>query len=250
MRWAEWVGRWDRQQTAYIPHREQRFEVMVEIVAALGRSRPRLIDLACGPGSLTRRLLTRLPAATSTAVDFDPVLLELGRRTLGRWAPRISWVEADLRDPSWVERLPSGRYDAVLSTTALHWLSEADLTRVYRQLHGVLRSGGALLNGDNMAFDAGLPAFRRLAHAINHGRTRSMRLHTGAEDWETWWRRLREVPALADQFLVRDQRFPREHHRDRDLDPGVHAAALRAAGFREIGIVWQDLDNRVLLGLA
>lgn len=250
MGWGEWVRRWDRQQTAYIPHREQRFEVMAEVVAALGRRAPRLIDLACGPGSLSRRLLSRIPSATSVAVDFDPVLLELGRRTFGRLAARTTWVEADLRDPGWVDRLPSGRYDAVLSTTALHWLGEADLTRVYRQLHRVLRTGGALLNGDTMAFDATLPSFRRLAHTINHERTRALRVRTDAEDWETWWRRLREVPSLAALFTVRDQRFPHGHHRDRALVPDFHAAALRAAGFRQVGIVWQDLDNRVLLGLA
>lgn len=250
MSWSEWVRRWDRQQTAYIPHREQRFEVMAEIVRALARPRPSLIDLACGPGSLTRRLLARLPGATSAAVDFDPVLLELGRRTLRPLRHRITWVEADLREPGWVARLPRRRFDAVLSTTALHWLTQAELTRVYRQLHEILRPGGALLNGDTMAFDATLPSFRRLAHTINHERTRALRAHTAAEDWDTWWRRLREVPALVDQFQLREQRFPHAHHRDREIVPGVHAAALRAAGFREVGIVWQDLDNRVLLGLA
>lgn len=250
VRWADWVRRWDRQQTAYIPHREQRFETMAEIVGALGRRRPRFIDLACGPGSLSRRLLERLPLSSSVAVDFDPVLLELGRRTLQRFSSRIRWVEADLRDPAWAGRLPRGPFDAVLSTTALHWLSLADLTRVYRQLHAVLRSGGVLLNGDTMAFDASLPAFRRLARTINHERTRAMRTRTDAEDWETWWRRLRTVPQLTAQFTLRDERFPHAHHRDQEIAADFHARALRDAGFREVGIVWQDLDNRVLLGVA
>lgn len=250
VRWEDWVHRWDRQQTAYIPHREQRFETMAEIVGALGRRPPRFIDLACGPGSLSDRLLARLPSARAVAVDFDPVLLELGRRTLRRFAHRITWVEADLRDPGWSGRLPRGPYDAVLSTTALHWLSPADLTRVYRQLHALLRPGGALLNGDTMAFDANLPAFRRLARTINHARTRSLRAHTDAEDWETWWRRLRTVPQLQAQFALRDERFPHAHHRDREIQADFHATALREAGFREVGIVWQDLDNRVLLGMA
>ena len=223
---------------------------MAEVVGALGRRRPRFIDLACGPGSLSHRLLARLPTATAVAVDFDPVLLELGRRTLARFARRITWLEADLRDTAWIGRLPRGPYDAVLSTTALHWLSPADLTRVYRQLHTILRPGGALLNGDTMGFDANLPAFRRLARTINHERTRAMRIHTDAEDWETWWRRLRAVPQLAPQFAIRDERFPHAHHRDREIVADFHAHALREAGFREVGIVWQDLDNRVLLGVA
>jgi hypothetical protein len=29
----------------------------------------------------------------------------------------------------------------------------------------------------------------------------------------------------------------------------VHEAALRDAGFREVGVIWQRFDNRVLLGV-
>ncbi|MCI4335693.1 MAG: class I SAM-dependent methyltransferase [Thermoplasmata archaeon] len=249
-RWHDWVERWDRQQTAYIPHREQRFETMCDIVAALGPKDPKVLDLACGPGSISRRVLDRFPRGRSVAVDFDPVLLELGRRTLKRFGERIRWVEADLRDATWTNRLTSRRFDAVLSTTALHWLTPAELTRTYRQLRTLLRRGGVVMNGDSMAFERRMLAFRQLARDVNHTRTRAARIETNAEDWDTWWRRLRAEPTLAPLFALRDERFPKEHHTEHDLLEGFHETALKEAGFREVGVIWQDIDNRILLGIA
>jgi trans-aconitate methyltransferase len=63
------------------------------------------IDLACGPGSLSQRLLQRFPQARVIAVDVDPVLLALGRGALGTVGGRLRWVDADLASPDWAQAL-------------------------------------------------------------------------------------------------------------------------------------------------
>src|ERR1700754_1413972 len=88
---TEWIARWDRQQEGYLPDREERFTALIDAVEALGRSDPLVIDLGCGPGSLSARLLERLPAATVVSVDADPLLLGLGRAAY----PRLTFVSAD-----------------------------------------------------------------------------------------------------------------------------------------------------------
>ena len=248
--WNRWLRRWDRQQTGYMPYREERFATMLDIVEAMLAPNARVIDLACGPGSLSERLLARLPKARSIAVDFDPVLLELGRHALHRWRHRLTWVEADLRDATWPERLPSDRVDAVLTTTALHWLTAPELTRVYRQLHALLPEGGVLMNGDHMAFEPSLPQFRALAKSINRRRTEEGFRERGAEKWDTWWGALEKEPLLAPFFAERHRRFPHAHGRDQEYLAHFHEAALKDAGFREVGTAWQNLDNRVLLAIA
>lgn len=40
------------------------------------------VDLACGPGSLSQRLLDRFPRVRCIAIDLDPVLLAVGRGAL------------------------------------------------------------------------------------------------------------------------------------------------------------------------
>jgi trans-aconitate methyltransferase len=77
--WQDWQDSWDRQQEWYLPDREERFRVMLDAVEALAGSEPRVLDLACGTGSITDRLLKRFPGATSTGVDLDPALLTIAR---------------------------------------------------------------------------------------------------------------------------------------------------------------------------
>src|SRR5690606_31287917 len=79
----EAVALWDAQQAAYIAEREQRFDVMLDVLSQeLGDREATILDLACGPGSLARRLVDALPHARVVAVDYDPVLLDLAREYL------------------------------------------------------------------------------------------------------------------------------------------------------------------------
>jgi trans-aconitate methyltransferase len=75
----EWIAKWDEQQQDHLPDREDRFTALIDAVeAGAGRPDPLLLDLGCGPGSLSVRLLDRFPAATVVAVDAD--------RCCSRWA--------------------------------------------------------------------------------------------------------------------------------------------------------------------
>ncbi|OLT16976.1 hypothetical protein BJF78_13655 [Pseudonocardia sp. CNS-139] len=66
---AAWIDRWDAQQTRYIADREERFAVIGDVVAhALGPAGdPVVLDVGCGPGSLSARLAHRLPGARWSA---------------------------------------------------------------------------------------------------------------------------------------------------------------------------------------
>ncbi|HEV7625916.1 MAG TPA: class I SAM-dependent methyltransferase, partial [Streptomyces sp.] len=77
--WQAWQDSWDRQQECYLPDREERFRVMLDMVEALVGPEARVLDLACGTGSISDRLLRRFPAARSTGVDLDPALLTIAR---------------------------------------------------------------------------------------------------------------------------------------------------------------------------
>lgn len=248
--WSGWLARWDRQQQLHLPHREARFATMLDVTEELLGRRFVAIDLACGPGSLSQRLLRRFPRARTIAVDFDPVLLKLGREALRGFAPRMTWVEADLRREDWVERLPARRADAVLTTTALHWLTPHDLRRLYRQLRRLLRPGGLMMNGDNMAYPGSMPTFRRLARSVDTGRSRRYPPRGRPESWREWWSHLAREPALRELFAERRRRFPHEHSSHPSATLPRHELFLRQAGFAEVDVLWQELDNRILLAVA
>ncbi len=205
--WRRWITRWDAMQTAYLPYREERFNIMLDVVEQVIGESFVALDLACGPGAISQRLLARFPQARCVAVDYDPALLALGRGALGDADGRLRWVEADLREPSWIEPLGETRIDAVLSTTALHWLDAGALTRLYGQLGALMRPGGVVLNGDHMAFPPHLPTFRSLAdHYIERRRTHVFATGTD-EDWRAWWGAFAREPGIEPLVVERERRF-------------------------------------------
>lgn len=90
--WRGWLQRWDAQQEGYVPEREARFSAMFDVLAELLPASFVAVDLGCGPGSLSQRLLTRFPAAQAIALDMDPVMLALGQGALGTAGGRLRWA--------------------------------------------------------------------------------------------------------------------------------------------------------------
>ncbi len=244
-----WLAKWDEQQESFLPSRERRFAAMFDILEANLPRRFTAIDLGCGPGSLTARLLKRFPAAHVVAVDFDPVILRVGQGALRSLRRRITWVDADLGAPRWTVGLPSRRFDAAVSTTALHWLGPSRLRQVYRDLGRLLRPGGLFLNGDYIPWGPGGRGLHRLVERVRRNAFRGKSLQSEWAPWRRWWSDLEKEPALRQEFNERKARFPKRHGDSEPLPLDFHERALRAAGFREVEVVWQEMENRILLGI-
>jgi len=244
-----WVDRWDRQQERYLTDREERFAVIADVVeACAGRLDPLVIDIGCGPGSLAARLLDRIPAASVVGIDADPLLLDLAARTYP--AERLRLVEADLRSTSWTDRLALPRpADAAVSTTALHWLDRDQLTATYAATASLLRPGGVLINGDHLFEGAGAPELDRLGRVVRSQRATRAGTDTGpGEDWEAWWAEVEAAPELA-ALVERRAAWSSRHQVDAVPTYGDHVDLLRAAGFAEVGTIWQAGDDRVLIAI-
>lgn len=273
---STWIDRWDAQQQGFLPDREERFTAIIDAVQeCAGRPDPLVLDLGCGPGSLAIRLLARIPAATVVAIDADPLLLALGRSAMnarpgGRAdAPgsgasgSLRFIDLDLRERGWTSALGLDRQaDAAMSTTALHWLPPDALAAMYAQVATVLRPGGLVLNGDHLAEDqAAAPTLFRLGRALNAIAQERQRNCGGArggsagaarpgqepETWQGWWDAVTRDPALADLVAERLRRSQDcEHHGSPSGRLSVHVDALGAAGFVEIGTIWQHGEDRLL----
>lgn len=247
-----WIERWDRQQEIYVAEREERFTALIDAVeTGTGVPDPLVLDLGCGPGSLAVRLLERLPAATVIAVDADPVTLSLGRAAHSG-TPGLRFADADLRSPDWAERigLPDGRpVDAAVSATALHWLSPAELASLYATLARLLKPRGLFLNADHFRLDEKPnPVLSCLDRALEEkeSQRRFPDGHAGrAEDWGQWWQATAGDTALAGAIRERERRGV-GHHGPESVQLTVHTAALSAAGFAEIGTLWQRGASRLL----
>ena len=246
-----WIDRWERQQEESLPDREERFTVLIDAVElGTGREDPVVIDLGCGPGSLSVRLLDRLPRATVVAVDTDPVTLALGRAAYGD-RPGLRFVDLDLRTDGWPDALGLARpADAAVSTTALHWLTEPDLRRLYAKLATVLRPGGLLLDGDHFGSGPSAPTLARLEHELVEQEDRRRFPGGHGEGWTRWWEGAAADPALSGLTAERARRaVDANHHGSPSGLLSTHVDALRAAGFAEVGTLWQRGGNRLLCGV-
>lgn len=239
-----WVDRWEQQQQRYAIDREERFTVIADVVehVTAGHEVPRVLDLGCGPGSLPARLIKRLPKAEIVAVDMDPLLLALAH---ARHPDAARYVEAVIGEDGWTDALGLREpVDAVVSTTALHYLPEPVLRRTYRQLTALLRPGGVLINADHLSQDAAGCA--EIAEFVGIRRAERQRAFDH-EDWEAWWSAVENEPELTE--LCAERRNRGTTGSGCSVTLGRHVELLTEAGFGHAGPVWQVGNSYVLVAL-
>jgi trans-aconitate methyltransferase len=236
------VARWDAQQGRYLPGREERFQTMLDVVERIaGPSGLRVLDLCCGTGSISRRVLDRFPDASIVAVDMDPAHLELGRRTLGE---RVEWLDADLRGSEWAAGLEPGSFDAVLSATAIHWFQPEEVVALYRTLAELLGTGRVFANADHMPVSS--EPIAALSQELLDS-WQEAQLAEG-EDYYDYRDALREDPTLRPLVEEGDRRFA-------DKPTGVaasiafHREALAMAGFSTADEVWRHHADAILVAV-
>ena len=125
-----------------------RVDAMYDAVAAAavaGQTNPRVLELGCGTGNLTARLLAR--GAAVTAIDQDPEMLGVAREKLGG-DPQLTLSESAAVEIA--DRFPAGSFDAVAGTLVLSEMSEDEQTYVLEAALRVLRPGGRLVVADEI----------------------------------------------------------------------------------------------------
>jgi trans-aconitate 2-methyltransferase len=123
-----------------------------------------VLELGCGSGRDTERLLAALPHGRVVALDGSLKMLERLRERLGEADGRLEVLHRDLREPFELE----GPFDAVMSVATLHWLP--DHQHVFDELALVMRAGAQLAidaggHGNTTAFLHALGAVREADNA-------------------------------------------------------------------------------------
>lgn len=131
------------QRADSIPRRHEGEAALLEALPVTTR---RVLDLGSGNGRLLAMVLERLPDATGVAVDFSGEML---RHLHARFDAdtRVDVVSHDLAQP-----LPDlGRFDAVVSSFAIHHVDDARKAALYREVASRLDPGGVFLNLEHVA---------------------------------------------------------------------------------------------------
>jgi len=200
-----------------VPAYDDLVDTLVALLAAAGPDT--VLDVGCGEGTLTRRLLERLPGARVTGLDASASMLRRARRRVGSMTDRVDLVEGDIA--AW--RSEAG-YGGACSNLVLHNLEPRVRARALERIREALEPGAPFLWGDLIRFED--PALQE--HLVQ-GRIRHARA------------------AGCDEELIR-WNFRKEAEEDHPLTVPQAVEAGREAGFARADPVWMR-DTFLLLRL-
>lgn len=105
-------------------------------VSQVKTANPAILELACGPGNVTKFLKSHFPESRILAVDLAPKMIEIARKAL----PGIDFRVMDVRDISSITE----KFDAVMCSFCLPFLSKADAARLIADCSVLLNADGVL----------------------------------------------------------------------------------------------------------
>lgn len=131
----------DTGQTSTIDARLS-LELIAEAAAATNPQAGSLLDVGCGAGNYTLKLLQTLPGLEVTLLDLSRPMLDRARDRIATQATRpVAAIQGDIRDVA----LEESCFDLIVSGGALHHLRvEAEWRSVFQKFHRSLRTGGSL----------------------------------------------------------------------------------------------------------
>jgi ubiquinone/menaquinone biosynthesis C-methylase UbiE len=106
------------------------------------------LEIGCGSGRATAKLLAARPDINLNAVDNEPQLLVQARQNLQDEIKqgKLALVESDAL--AYLQSIGNSHFDIVASVMALHNFERTYRNRVLREIHRILKSGGLFVNGD------------------------------------------------------------------------------------------------------
>jgi tRNA (cmo5U34)-methyltransferase len=136
-------------------------ELIAEAAAACTPQARRLLDVGCGAGNYSLKLLERLPGLDVTLIDLSrPMLDRAELRLRESSAKSVRALQADVRE---VE-LGESAFDVIVAAAVLHHLrTDAEWEAVFAKFHRALAPGGSVWVFDMV--EAELPAVRPILWA-------------------------------------------------------------------------------------
>lgn len=142
-KFSEGSAEYDARIRTIVPRYEEMLEALVSCITTNEGSSIRAIDLGCGTGALSEKLLEFHPEAELTCLDMTASMLDLAKERLMDH-PHIRYVLSDIYDFEF-----DGPYNVVMSSLALHHVvTDQDKKLTYQRIYDALGSGGSFYNAD------------------------------------------------------------------------------------------------------
>ncbi|HEX4610491.1 MAG TPA: class I SAM-dependent methyltransferase [Urbifossiella sp.] len=173
-----------------------------------------VLDVGCGAGNYTLRLLEHHPGLDATLLDLSRPMLDRAAARVGAATPgRVATMQADVREAAF----PDGSFDVILAAAVLHHLrTDEEWERVFAAFFRWLRPGGSVWVFDFIA--SPLPAVQALM-----------------------WQRYGEYLSGFKGDAYRDDVFAYVEREDTPRPLGYQLDLLTRAGFRDPEVLHKHL---------
>ncbi len=165
-------NRFSAAAKTYDRHARPQLALAQSLISILPEIDPKqILELGAGTGQLTRLLAEQFPEVPIDAIDVAEKMVEHSR-TRFKSFPQISWVVGDAQTYQ-----NDTRYPLIISSSALHWVS--DLQKTYENIFRNLEPGGTFALG--MMLRGTLKELHQLRREIAPGNIPELSLPTYEE---------------------------------------------------------------------
>lgn len=190
-------------------------ELIARAAAAIDPAASALLDLGCGAGNYTLKLIENLPITSVTLVDLSRPMLDRAIQRIAATDRGVvtTAVQADIRQTE----LPAGFFDVAVAAATLHHLrADEEWQRVFAAIHRSLKPGGSFWIWDLVMHEP--PALEELM-----------------------WRRYGEYLTGLKGPAYRDQVFAYIQAEDSPRPLIWQLDRLREAGFRSVEVLHKNV---------
>ncbi|MCE9552352.1 MAG: class I SAM-dependent methyltransferase [Planctomycetes bacterium] len=188
-------------------------DLIAEAAATVTPRAASVLDVGCGAGNYTLKLLSRLPNLDATLVDLSRPMLDRAVERVRQATPgKVEAVQGDIREVA----LGSEQFDIILAAAVLHHLrTDDEWEQVFLKFHAALRPGGSLWIFDLVT-------------------------HENKAVQQMMWRRYGEYLSALKDDAYRDQVFEYVEREDTPRALTYQLELLRRSGFGEIDVLHKN----------
>lgn len=208
-------------------------EMLDALVRCISPTQGRILELGCGTGELSLKILKRYPTAQIVALDYSPRMIQFAGAKLhgAGYANQWKGIEADFGD--WADRqLSLGEgFDACVSSLAIHHLTNEMKLKLFQRIRESLNPGGCFWNADPILAES--PA---LAEVYQGAR----------EEWAK-----QQGTTLAEIRAKLGKSSPHGYSNPDQLATlSAHVQMLTTAGFDPVAVPWKYYGVAVFGGFV
>jgi tRNA (cmo5U34)-methyltransferase len=202
-----------------IPHYPQMLDALVSAIPFDASEPIRVIDLGCGTGTISQRVLAAFPNTHVTCLDLVENMVEMAKVKLAQH-PHVRYLVSDFSTLAF-----DAQYDVAVSSLALHHLvTDEDKQGFYHQIYEALAPGGVFYNAD-----------------VVLGSSDALQAMY-MQKWQTFMLQNISQDEMENTWL------PKYYDEDRPAELTGHLAWLAEVGFADVDVVWKYYNYAVYGG--